>query len=69
MQNEPLIDTTFNVLSDTPVGKDPDSYSPTLRRYALLLEDEKLDKSRLTVRTTFSKTKEKERGLTPWGRS
>ena len=28
-----MIDTTFNVYSDTPSGKDPDSYSPTLRKY------------------------------------
>ena len=27
------IDIEFNVLSDTPAGKDPDSYSPTLRKY------------------------------------
>lgn len=28
-----LVDITFNVYSDTPIGKDPDSYSPTLRSY------------------------------------
>ncbi|MEH6834017.1 DUF6994 family protein [Falsihalocynthiibacter arcticus] len=28
-----IIDTQFNVFSDTPLGKDPDKYSPTLRRY------------------------------------
>jgi hypothetical protein len=28
-----MIDITFNVFSDTPKGKDPDSYSPTLRKY------------------------------------
>jgi hypothetical protein len=27
------IDITFDFQSDTPVGKDPDSHSPTLRRY------------------------------------
>lgn len=27
------IDTAFDVYSDTPVGRDPDSHSPTLRRY------------------------------------
>jgi len=27
------IDTTFDFQSDTPAGKDPDTYSPTLRRY------------------------------------
>lgn len=29
----PEIDTTFDVRTDTPPGKDPDSHSPTLRRY------------------------------------
>jgi len=28
-----LVDITFNVYSDTPIGKDPDSYSSTLRNY------------------------------------
>jgi len=32
-----MIDITFNVFSDTPKGKDPDSFSPTLRRYHQLL--------------------------------
>ena len=27
------IDTTFNFKNDTPPGKDPDAFSPTLRRY------------------------------------
>jgi hypothetical protein len=31
------IDITFNVFSDTPEGKDPDSYSPTLRKYHQIL--------------------------------
>jgi|TARA_B110000444_G_scaffold82304_1_gene77831 hypothetical protein len=31
------IDITFNVYSDTPSGKDPDSYSPTLRSYHMFL--------------------------------
>ena len=31
------IDITFDVYSDTPSGKDPDSYSPTLRSYHKLL--------------------------------
>lgn len=31
------IDTTFDLRSDTPPGKDPDTYSPTLRRYHQLL--------------------------------
>jgi hypothetical protein len=32
-----LIDTNFDFSSDTPIGKDPDSYSPTLRRYHKIL--------------------------------
>ena len=32
-----LIDTNFAFYSDTPTGKDPDSYSPTLRRYHKIL--------------------------------
>jgi hypothetical protein len=32
-----LIDVSFNVFSDTPPGKDPDTYSPTLRKYHKLL--------------------------------
>ena len=32
-----LIDTNFDFHSDTPTGKDPDSYSPTLRRYHKIL--------------------------------
>ena len=32
-----IIDITFNVFSDTPEGKDPDSHSPTLRRYHQIL--------------------------------
>lgn len=31
------IDTTFDFRSDTPLGKDPDTHSPTLRRYHKLL--------------------------------
>ena len=31
------VDTTFDFHSDTPAGKDPDKYSPTLRRYHQLL--------------------------------
>ena len=33
----PTIDVTFDFRSDTPTGKDPDTYSPTLRRYHQLL--------------------------------
>jgi hypothetical protein len=32
-----IIDTTFDFRADTPPGKDPDSHSPTLRRYHQLL--------------------------------
>ena len=32
-----LIDITFDFYSDTPQGKDPDSYSPTLRKYHQIL--------------------------------
>ena len=32
-----IIDTSFDVREDTPYGKDPDSFSPTLRRYHKLL--------------------------------
>ena len=31
------IDITFDIYSDTPQGKDPDTYSPTLRKYHKLL--------------------------------
>ena len=36
------IDINFNVYSDTPEGKDPDSYSPTLRNYHKNLWSKKL---------------------------
>ena len=32
-----MIDVTFDFRSDTPPGKDPDTFSPTLRRYHQLL--------------------------------
>ena len=32
-----MIDITFNMFSDTPEGKDPDSYSQTLRSYHKIL--------------------------------
>lgn len=31
--DEPEIDASFNFSDDSPAGKDPDSHSPTLRRY------------------------------------
>ena len=36
------IDITFNVFSDTPKGKDPDSFSPTLRKYHHILWSKQL---------------------------
>ena len=42
-----LIDITFNVFSDTPEGKDPDSFSPTLRRYHHILWNKKLPNGKL----------------------
>lgn len=36
------IDTTFDVYSDTPIGRDPDSHSPTLRRYHQMLWSKRL---------------------------
>ncbi len=46
------IDTTFKVYSDTPAGKDPDSYSPTLRRYHQRLWSKKLPDGTLFQLTT-----------------
>ena len=37
-----IIDISFDVFSDTPSGRDPDSYSPTLRRYHSLLWSKRL---------------------------
>jgi hypothetical protein len=36
-ESENQIDTTFDFRADTPAGKDPDAFSPTLRRYHKLL--------------------------------
>lgn len=36
------INTAFDVYADTPTGKDPDSYSPTLRRYHMMLWSKRL---------------------------
>nr|WP_235835703.1 MULTISPECIES: hypothetical protein [Arthrobacter] len=36
------VDTSFDFNSDTPAGKDPDSFSPTLRRYHQLLWSKEL---------------------------
>jgi len=37
-----LIDITFNIFSDIQEGKDPDSFSPTLRKYHHILWNKKL---------------------------
>lgn len=37
-----IIDTSFDVRLDTPANKDPDSYSPTLKRYHQLLWSKEL---------------------------
>ena len=37
-----MIDITFNVYSDTPIGKDPDSSSKTLREYHKILWSKEL---------------------------
>lgn len=37
MAREPRINVTFDFRTDTPPGRDPDTYSPTLRRYHRLL--------------------------------
>ena len=36
------LDINFNFYSDTPLGKDPDSYSPTLRKYHQILWSKKV---------------------------
>jgi hypothetical protein len=41
-----LIDIDFDFYSDTPLGKDPDSYSPTLRRYHIHLWSKLLPQGR-----------------------
>ena len=41
------IDITFNVFSDTPKGKDPDSHSPTLRKYHQILWSKLLPDGRM----------------------
>lgn len=37
-----IIDTSFDFQSDTPLGKDPDAYSPTLKRYHKFLWNKSL---------------------------
>lgn len=52
------IDTAFDFRTDTPPGRDPDSHSPTLRRYhqllwskPLLLHSSVASPSRLSARS------------------
>lgn len=47
-----IIDTTFDVYSDTPKGKDPDSYSPTLRRYHQALWSKELPSGKMFALAT-----------------
>lgn len=42
----PFVDTSFDMRTDTPPGRDPDSHSPTLRRYHQLLWDKALPSGR-----------------------
>ena len=50
------IDINFDVYSDTPVGKDPDSYSPTLRNYHKILWSKSLpNKQMFTLDLDFTK--------------
>ena len=42
MQQTQTIDITFDVYSDTPEGKDPDSFSSTLRNYHKFLWSKRL---------------------------
>ena len=37
-----MIDISFNVYSDTPEGRDPDTWSPTLRKYHQILWNKRL---------------------------
>lgn len=52
-----LIDTTFDVRTDTPPGKDPDSHSPTLRRYHQLLWSKPLPDGTPFTLTTATKAR------------
>ena len=42
-----MIDITFDVYSDTPKGRDPDSFSPTLRKYHRALWSKKLPSGKI----------------------
>ncbi|MDE1891303.1 MAG: hypothetical protein KGI13_02230 [Betaproteobacteria bacterium] len=45
----PYIDIKFCFLDDTPIGKDPDSYSPTLRRYHKYLWSKSLPSGKIFI--------------------
>ena len=42
MNGDEDFDAGFDLRSDTPEGKDPDTYSPTLRRYHRMLWSKEL---------------------------
>ncbi|HMM49584.1 MAG TPA: hypothetical protein PKE32_08255, partial [Miltoncostaeaceae bacterium] len=46
MTSLPPIETAFDAREDTPVGRDPDAHSPTLRRYHRLLWGRRLPNGR-----------------------
>ncbi len=51
-----MIDINFDVYSDTPEGKDPDSYSPTLRNYHKILWSKSLpNKQKFNLDLDFPK--------------
>ena len=42
-----MIDITFDMFSDTPEGKDPDTWSPTLRKYHQTLWSKRLPNGKI----------------------
>jgi len=44
-----MIDINFDVYSNSPKGKDPDSYSPKIREYHKFLWSKKLPPERLLI--------------------
>ena len=42
-----MIDITFDMFSDTPEGKDPDTWSPTLREYHQTLWNKRLPNGKI----------------------
>ena len=42
-----MIDITFDMFSDTPEGKDPDTWSPTLRKYHQTLWNKRLPNGKI----------------------